>query len=745
MKHKLKVLMLTLYSTLMLSVKAQTEIQDTSLISPDKPNSELSDTYTTLFLGGGIIMPSSALKTNAMVDNGLNFNSGIFIPVGKSVFGLAAKLDYSSLINNNILPSSIEAIKYNNGTETITTVAPIFENKGKASIVTALAGPSLLFSFKKIYLNPSLFGGYFSFSQKGFDAYDSIQYIPNPLLNKNINFFSSGSSTSSGFIIQPELKIGYAINKKVSVFGSVDYSFGSTITNTYNTFLPSGSPGITGVYEIDQLIGGTTTSATVESKYNLLALNVGLAFTINGKENEKEPVISEQNTQLNGKDDRSSVPPEKGNSKKINKSTDSQEEEVSTSFEDATPQGKEQPDCASIISPKNGSSHNLREDLKISVTKGSVKNKSQVSYTLYKISNDKDFWVKANAATRAKYEGPDLLITPTYEAEAKATGFTPITNSLSGDGNTISREKLSEGAYKLIVNSNECPSGYSLFSITSADVTITNFTVACGSELGSYTYTLTANNLGNVVFVANSLTFTSPGGSISAVTPGSISSTINPSNPITITGSFSYSGSYPSILYATLSGNQVGNTLLTSLDTESDSLYACICNSCETISWNIGEPTQTLQGNNINIIQPFNPTGYGNIVAAKAEIIAFERYVGDSCMSCNKDWNQWGNFTSGTYAGINGGLGNAVTPVTGNTHHSMYWNSAIAAGSFNLNISTPPLSNLNCCCDVVAATIRYTYTFRQDNGACISCSFIRGYTLRKGYCPRIAIHNPITK
>ena len=134
-------------------------------------------------------------------------------------------------------------------------------------------------------------------------------------------------------------------------------------------------------------------------------------------------------------------------------------------------------------------------------------------------------------------------------------------------------------------------------------------------------------------------------------------------------------------------------------------------------------------------------TGLGNIVAAKAEIIAFERYVGDSCVGCNKDYTQWGNFTSGTYAGNNGSFANAVTPVSGNTTHSLYWNASSggsfpANSGFNLNITTPVLSNLACCCDKVAVTIRYTFSFKSgNNGVCKMCSFIKRYEYKKGNCP----------
>jgi hypothetical protein len=171
-------------------------------------------------------------------------------------------------------------------------------------------------------------------------------------------------------------------------------------------------------------------------------------------------------------------------------------------------------------------------------------------------------------------------------------------------------------------------------------------------------------------------------------------------------------------------------------------LPVCICNDCANIIWNNTTSSSSISGNNFNVIQAINPvaSGLGSIVSAKAEIIAFERYVGDSCVGCNKNYQLWGNFTSGTYAGNNGSLSTAVAPVSGNTTHSIYWTppgggSLPNNGSFNLNISTPALSNLTCCCDRVAVTIRYTFTFKSPNGVCKMCSFIKRYEQKKGNCP----------
>lgn len=282
------------------------------------------------------------------------------------------------------------------------------------------------------------------------------------------------------------------------------------------------------------------------------------------------------------------------------------------------------------------------------------------------------------------------------------------------------------------------------FSIQSADITITSFTVRCGPTFGNYTYALVVANYGNSAFSIASLALSVlSGGTLSSVTylPPPAGVTVNSGgNSTTFTGSFSYSGTYSAAVIATIAGSQVGNPNLSSTDTDSATLDACVCNTCNTLQWHPGTPSQTLQGNSIHIIQPFNPAGLGNIVAVKAEIIQFQRFVDDNCMTCTKDWNEWGNFRAGTYATVPGTLGTAVAPLSGNTHHSMYWSNATGFplnSSFDLNISTPALSDLTCCCDRISLLIRFTCTFRDPiSGRCTVCSVVKVYGAHKGTCPR---------
>jgi hypothetical protein len=161
----------------------------------------------------------------------------------------------------------------------------------------------------------------------------------------------------------------------------------------------------------------------------------------------------------------------------------------------------------------------------------------------------------------------------------------------------------------------------------------------------------------------------------------------------------------------------------------------CLCDFCKQPKYVTGNPTISLTGTTLNINQPLSatvPPGV-SVIASKAEIIDFARYVGDECMPCDKDATKWGNFINGTLGSITGGFASATTPVTGNTHHSIYFTGASTA-PYNFNISTPPLSNLSCCCDRLVVSIRYTFIFKDKNGECKYCSQVLKYNYQRGSC-----------
>ncbi len=423
--------------------------------------------------------------------------------------------------------------------------------------------------------------------------------------------------------------------------------------------------------------------------------------------------------------------------------------------------------CATpvINFPENGKAFN--KDTKNIEIKGFVNEEGKsIKLLLYKISDDPN--VVDNLAQASKGQAFfSPLETFNYADAAKKINSTAknydVKTERSGNNSTsfsasISTAELAHGSYYVIVQNGNCPSTPMAFSMSAGCGTnLSTVTINCKAWVNgfpTYTVSIVFNNIPPLPGGQNCTTVMN---SISAVT-GSISGLA--SLPVTIPSG----GSSPAVTFTytpatatqtTVNFNYFGiwndgfnNT--SNFGSGAVTLPSCVCNSCKDIQWNIGLQTVAVTGNNFNISQPLNiaATGLGNIVAAKAEIIAFERYVGDSCVGCNKDYTQWGNFTSGTYAGNNGSLANATAPVSGNTTHSLYWNASgggtfPANSPFNLNITTPVLSNLTCCCDRVAVTIRYTFSFKNgNNGVCKMCSFIKRYEYKKGNCPNGGTDTP---
>ena len=239
-----------------------------------------------IFIGSGIAMPSSQMKTNAMTGNGLDFNGAISIPIIKKI-GITTKVNYTKANYNYSLPATIQPIQYSNGSGAVNKITGSKFTGGPGTVTLKfIAGPSLLFSWGHFFITPSILAGYTSITQNSFAASDSVLIPSNPSQNKNINLYSSVSSKSSGFVVQPEIKFGFALNNSISLFGAAGYSFGPGVTNSYQTFVPEGNPNAEGVYNYQQLLKGNYVSSaatTTTSKWQSLSLNAGIAFAIRGK------------------------------------------------------------------------------------------------------------------------------------------------------------------------------------------------------------------------------------------------------------------------------------------------------------------------------------------------------------------------------------------------------------------------------------------------------------------------------
>mgnify|MGYP007014260874 CR=1 FL=1 len=735
-----------------------------------------------LSFGAGINNPGSKIKENTFISNGFAVNGNLYVPLFARDGNLAGKTAHFFTLGINAGGEYLRSNK-----DYSTNAYPPYQITGQSSAPAisvqdsgspkiqgfkAEAGVQANFSFGPMTISPILNGGYMRIDQKAFEINQ------NSSVNGKMeayHLYRQSAAKTNGFAFTPKLRLAY-FPGRVGIYVEGNYTLGPDLKTETSVFTPQGAADPkTGSYSIDQMLTGTNRSEVKTNRYSGLGLNFGISLPL-GKS------INEKGIKRTMADPQSKSIREKG----VKRTAIQNEETTGDGFQFSAESlpvkllNSRQDPCLNLISPKNGSSYSSKQDLEIKADLLNPGETGKASFVLYKISSDKDFWFKAEAKVREKYRAADFLLPNSYTEEIKNTGFSPLTIDAGIKGNQVAqiieKGKLTEGSYKLVFNPNNgCAQAISNFSINSSNCThaVRIKSVDCignadASGNSKYRvcvdYTNTSNpGCTNCEILLNHANNYAGGPAIVSLTPGTTVSNISAVPPSLLAGQSTVicfdaavtSGS--NLEFAVLGTCKDGLETSTFPNHENELfnevVKACICDICSEIEFELKkQTTASLSGNSVNITEPvsvFAPNpAVGQVVAVKAEIISFERYVGEECMSCDKTSSQWGNFNAGTYAGLNGALGTANNGVTGNTTHSMYWNASSgaalpAAASFNLNISLPPLSNLRCCCDQVVITIRYTYSFKdKETGICKMCSFIRKYTLQKGNCP--IIKNPGT-
>jgi|GEM_PF-6078914 len=245
----------------------------------------------TISYGGfGAFLPSSDMKDNSMIDNGINFSVGHFQSVTKPYklgtngffrLGLEARLIYSKFEKDLQPPASIRALRYDNGSGTPAALAINYETlKKKPDAFHYLLGPSALFGWNKFFLQPSVLFGYASVSQEQFRFYDVLHLTTDPAQDTPIDYYTAGHETNNGFVVVPGVKAGWRLHKSVAAFVSVDYSMGSKQEFEDKVYQPSGTPDGQGIYDFSEMAGGTLVPYARSGKLRALMVNVNLAFTI---------------------------------------------------------------------------------------------------------------------------------------------------------------------------------------------------------------------------------------------------------------------------------------------------------------------------------------------------------------------------------------------------------------------------------------------------------------------------------
>jgi len=144
-----------------------------------------------------------------------------------------------------------------------------------------------------------------------------------------------------------------------------------------------------------------------------------------------------------------------------------------------------------------------------------------------------------------------------------------------------------------------------VFGVKSEAVNITNFKLDCGTGVGNYNFTLTAQNIGTYPFSTQNIQL-NPAALVSLQTT---SPPLLPSSPLipvlgslTFTGSFHYSGSYPNQIYATISGFPSNDPLMTASSSEMDIINSCYCTDCDYLEWSFDLGANQVSNNQYNLI-----------------------------------------------------------------------------------------------------------------------------------------------
>ena len=245
--------------------------------------------FRSLIYGGyGGMFPSSGMKENSMIKNGISFRFGYFQGIGKAKpmgkglvqFGAELRIEYSKFPHEIVLPPSLQALRYDNGTSTPVPLNPDrYAKDKKPDAFQYLAGPSAVYSKDKFFVQPSVLLGYGSVSQEEFQFTETLRYQGTPQQTARVEEYIGTHETNNGFVAVPGVKAGYRISKRLSAFADLTYALGSKQEFTDAIIAPLGPPNDQGVYSFSQLRGAQLNTYNREGKFRAFFASVNLALT----------------------------------------------------------------------------------------------------------------------------------------------------------------------------------------------------------------------------------------------------------------------------------------------------------------------------------------------------------------------------------------------------------------------------------------------------------------------------------
>lgn len=239
--------------------------------------------FSQLYLGGGLIMPSSTTKEGANSVNGIDFNIGYYHPIWaweKSMISLGINAELGYNIGNGERDTKNQYAVYNlAGQSQLPTVSERGDKKpGQELGFRGAAGLQMNVHLgDKFTLSPIINAGYLSTTHKSFSVEETIYPQGNEF---TYALLEQKESKTSGLGILPKLRMTYNITPRIGIWLEGNYTIGPKIKTEVTTFAPEPSAGVDGTYTLSQFENGAYTTSKRETSYSAVGVNGGVVFSL---------------------------------------------------------------------------------------------------------------------------------------------------------------------------------------------------------------------------------------------------------------------------------------------------------------------------------------------------------------------------------------------------------------------------------------------------------------------------------
>lgn len=244
----------------------------------------------------GLTLTGSEQKSNEQ-GNGYNLQADAYLPLyrkgwdgtvkgsgtkGRSFSaGLFISANYTSLKN---LKPGVEVLgeKYQilGGTVNVTNGAQEKRSGGFSGV----AGLQSQFLFGSFSISPILSAGYLSIKQAGHTRTGNFNVNGQAQMK---DLVIQDATKTSGFIIKPQIKFGYALSAALQVYISSALTTGAQTEYTVNTLVPQGGFNDRNTYDLKQLQDGTYAQSISKNNYSVKEINVGISIGLGRSISEK--------------------------------------------------------------------------------------------------------------------------------------------------------------------------------------------------------------------------------------------------------------------------------------------------------------------------------------------------------------------------------------------------------------------------------------------------------------------------